>query len=265
MFYNILTKIVDYCLFMSLMMYWYDKELTPLNGSLFFQYVVFVICVKEYIWSKILPNLPKVKRQWYKPEYVAYGAIFKVLIVFFVSFNVAIKYGLIQRKEYPSVKDYILNIYKEHLLLLVIADLINERIMHRLMHHVKFMRRFHKLHHRAVRNTSAIQGLQLDVVEIMLANICEFPVLGLIYYLLDMSPSLDYVSSILFLATQLHNHSINIHSLWFFSPLDFFIKPTITHQLHHIKPDGFAHIPYYHLWRGYHEEEERYHQAFLRD
>merc|ERR1712034_261931 len=60
------------------------------------------------------------------------------------------------------------------------------------------------------------------------------------------------------------HHSANPYTPFLFNPiLDIFMKPVISHNIHHASPNtNFYTIPYHHLWMGYENDLNKYNHFY---
>ena len=73
--------------------------------------------------------------------------------------------------------------------------------------------------------------------------------LGLKFFL-GMPPKVHFITCAFWVIMNHHAHSMNPYAVFFFNPvLDYLMRPTITHNLHHAVQRGhYIHVPWSHLF-----------------
>jgi hypothetical protein len=142
----------------------------------------------------------------------------------------------------------ILRIYGEFIVIGLLKDIFSMHFLHQIMHSPKFYS-LHKFHHKIKKDTTAINLFFFDTPDLIIENAIGPAIFCFVKHLLGFGTQVHFMAYGLLIFFDQMCHSCNPYTAVYFNPiLDFIMKPSINHQLHHILNSGhFALHPVHHF------------------
>jgi len=133
----------------------------------------------------------------------------------------------------------------------LIKDNVCLRLFHHWMH-LPNMHWTHKTHHVSTRSMNLFNAYAVDYIDVIIENLCAV-VIGVLLNKVLFGVAEMHLGTFFFLLwTDATIHSANPWGVSVFNPiLDYYMKPTICHSLHHAEPSRPKHFTFYpwsHLW-----------------
>ena len=142
--------------------------------------------------------------------------------------------------EFPSIGNFAVmqRVWIETMLMLLMVDVfmsINHKWMHK-----KSTYFLHKDHHKGLRNISIGFGLHMSLVDHFFEVGIGIPMLLFCKAVLGHEKKIHFLSIMLWFISGFQIHSMNPYAPFSFNPvLDYFLRPTVTHNLHHALQVGY--------------------------
>mgnify|MGYP001186645211 FL=1 len=146
--------------------------------------------------------------------------------------------------------------YIEFVFMLLIKE-VQLNIFHAWMHKRppksaidKEFKRMHSMHHRTNTNLWVLNAFYTEILDGIFENLLAPVVLIASKYMLGRMPHINLAAFSMLVLFDLNCHSAYPHTLCFYNPLDFYMKPTIAHHIHHTNPNkNINQIPFHHFYR----------------
>lgn len=127
-------------------------------------------------------------------------------------------------------KNFLLNTIGMHFVLIVLADVLYGRVLHKMIHKTS-CHFIHKQHHKHTKFVTVVTNYDTSIYEILLIG------LSVLIPITLARITIPFSSFILFVHSSAMQHSFYEDSPFFFNFLDIFIKPNKTHKIHHRYPN----------------------------
>jgi hypothetical protein len=253
---RLISWMVGYALFIgyfSLAVYYFaDRDIAySVSGTLQLLAFLWILIdswiVNDYFWYNYGPSSFISKEKTSKPFWskdTAYASAMTRLYVFGPA-ALFTYFGLI---AFPWKEDPIgvlIESYAQFLGTLILRDIFGMFPFHTWMHQKAY--HLHKRHHSHTKDINTFNAAEIDFLDVFLENgigsllsIVLLPLFGKTFLL---------PAFILFIWHDTGVHSLNPYSPVLMNPvLDYFLRPTISHNLHHILTNShYVIIPVHHL------------------
>ncbi|CAB9525774.1 expressed unknown protein (Partial), partial [Seminavis robusta] len=141
-------------------------------------------------------------------------------------------------------------VYLPFYTLLVLRDVVFLWPFHQLLH-TKYFYHLHKTHHSIGKDAQGMHAFYIDIFDLLIENAGAPALLLAFQYFSGSEVGFHLLVPYLLSFHDGALHSVSPYSAMYFCPiLDYVLKPTIHHQLHHAIPhnkDYLLFVPYRHL------------------
>ena len=228
--------------------------------------------LREYLYLGLFPNLIAKDKLNFKPTLEWLFSYLKVKIAFALAMGLLCYCDLFywnfinkSLKGIDFLKDTLqlyCDIYIDFSIMLITKE-VQLEFFHNWMHHPisyfpkswnQAISKLHKFHHKSTTDVSLMTGFFVNFLDVILENLAAPIVIFILKFYMGFEVKMNLISFLMLVIFDMHCHSINPYTQTFYNPiLDYFMKPTIAHCLHHVYPKtNHRQIPINHFW-----EEDR--------
>jgi hypothetical protein len=260
---KIFTEIFDYVWLLSF--FWIincyiDSNLTPFKASMTLGVFLFAF-LRDIMFMVLYPDKISKDKIKFTPDMKLFISFWKDTIFFggslaFLTYCKLIYWETMFTNLNSSIK-IIGQIYLDTYILIISKELQLE-FFHKSMHENnnilskffnKKLKQIHKLHHTTKTNLWTLNAFYVEIPDSIMESLAApFVLFGFKYYM-GHQLHLHLGSFLMFVIFDLHCHSANPYTQALYNPiLDYFLKPTISHSLHHTFPaTNYRQIPLHHF------------------
>ena len=264
------TFVFDYIWFLGILFtinYFFVDEFTPLKAAS--TVGIFILgFLREYLYIGLFPNLIGKDKLNFKPTLEWLFSYLKVKFAFAFAMGILSNNGLFYWKFLNNellgvefLKDTLLlyfDIYIDFMIMLLTKE-IQLEIFHNWMHNPisyfprswnQSISKLHKFHHKSTTDVTLMSGFFVDLFDVVLENLAAPVVIFIFKYFSGFEVKMNLISFLMLVIFDMHCHSVNPCTQAFYNPiLDYFMKPTIAHSLHHVYPTtNHRQLPFNHFW-----------------
>ena len=224
--------------------------------------------IREYLYLGLFPNLISKDKFNFKLTLEWLYNYVKVKIAFALAMGLLCHLGLFYWKFINTsligidfLKDSLqlyCHIYYDFLIMLLTKE-IQLEFFHNWMHNKisdfpkswnQAISKLHKLHHKSTTDVTLMSGFFVNLIDVILENLAAPIVIFLIKFYIGFEVKMNLISFLMLVIFDMHCHSVNPYTQAFYNPiLDYYMKPTIAHCLHHVYPKtNIRQIPINHFW-----------------
>jgi sterol desaturase/sphingolipid hydroxylase (fatty acid hydroxylase superfamily) len=139
----------------------------------------------------------------------------------------------------------------------VLKDIFSLAVLHKIMHEIPWLYALHKEHHTVNRNAQALMAYHIDVLDLVIENICAPMIYLLILKVMGWPVRVHLCAFVLSTYLDVMIHSINPYTVCLLNPvLDILFRCNVAHQIHHsVQTANYTFVPYHHLFPGTQQKE----------
>lgn len=246
----VLTYLIDYsmtAIFIYGSVLFLDGRLNIWNGFVTVQAMILWTILHDHIYWLIFPDIIAKEKMNFRYDVHLVLCTLKLGVVF----------GLIVMLDIHTEGYYfewkgmetLLLLYFEYTFMYQAKDNTSMRFAHAWMHKTENYW-MHKHHHESEGNCQTATTFHFDLLDVFLENISGTVLIKVFYYAIGKTPQIHLLSFLLMVWSDQMGHSMNPYSPSFFNPvLDWYMKPNIYHNLHHLIGGAYyMSTPYCHLY-----------------
>lgn len=252
---------------LSVINYFLADQFTPLRVAS--TVGIFIMgFLREYLYMGLFPNLIGKDKLNFKPTLEWLLSYLKVKIAFALAMGILSYYGLFYWKfintslsGFEFINDSLVlyrDIYLDFTIMLITKE-IQLEFFHKWMHNPisyfpkswnQAISRLHKFHHKSTTDVTLMTGFFVEFVDVILENLAAPIVIFVLKYYMGFDVKMNLIAFLMLVIFDMHCHSVNPYTQAFYNPiLDYYMKPTIAHCLHHVYPrTNHRQIPINHFW-----------------
>lgn len=278
------TTIFDYCWLLGILTiinYCLIDNYSPLRVALTVNMFLLGF-LREYLYIYIFPNQISKDKKDFKITNELIFCYLKVKAAFFLVMGLISYFDFFYWKfldynlsGYDFVVDSLIlysNIYIDFTIMILTKELQLE-FFHNWMHNPirhfpkswnMGISKLHKLHHKTTTDVSLMSGFYVNFFDVVLENLAAPILIFVLKYYMGYEAKMNLISFLMLVIFDMHCHSVNPYTQAFYNPvLDYLMKPTIAHCLHHVYPrTNHRQVPLHHLWYEYRKSDfEKYNIA----
>jgi len=248
--YLLATFGIDYimtALFIAITTYFCADNLNIYNGCACVQLMIIWTILHDHIYWLLFPQILAKEKVNFKYSFDLLFCTLKLAAVF----GALVMLDVHTEGYYFNWKgvETLLLIYFEYNFMYQAKDNTSMRFAHAWMHKEENYW-MHKHHHESEGDCQTATTFHFDLLDLFLENISGTVLLKVFYVAIGKTPSIHLLSFLLMVWSDQMGHSLNPYSPSFFNPvLDWYMKPNIYHNLHHlIGASYYMSTPYCHLY-----------------
>lgn len=148
--------------------------------------------------------------------------------------------------------DFIYECYLPFLTIIVLKDVLCLVKLHKWMHEIPWLYKYHKEHHTVGKNAQSLMALHIDFLDLIAENMIAIIAYQGCQYAFGFPVRMHLGAFLLSSLLDVNIHSVNPYSMVFYCPpLDYIFRCNIAHQIHHaVQTENYTFIPYHHVFPG---------------
>ena len=238
----LLSTLIDYSmnyLFWGLVVYFYSNEnFTKVGQIIIISSFTLMAIFHEVLYSFMFHYMISKKKLEYKYTKTDINDIMSTVIQATIINIILQHYGIVHLRYEGFFKTYF-DIAVEYWLMALLKDIVSLNYFHEWMHRPENYH-IHKHHHQVREEVQANHAFHIDSLDLFLENHIGLFLALFVKWLIWGKIDISYISFLCLSWQDIMIHSLNPYTVIHFNPiLDFFHKPIIEHNLHHILNKGY--------------------------